>query len=51
MHPQADLDRLYRKRSEGGRGLISMEDFVEVEFDKSYDQQNNETSATSLQLA
>ena len=33
MHPQADLDRLYRKRSERGRGLVSMEDCVEVEFD------------------
>ncbi len=26
-HPQADVDRLYMKRSEGGRGLIGVEDW------------------------
>ena len=26
MHPQADVDRLYMKRKDGGRGLISIED-------------------------
>ena len=26
LHPQADVDRLYLKRSEGGRGLLSVED-------------------------
>ena len=26
LHPQADVDRLYIKRSIGGRGLISIED-------------------------
>ena len=24
LHPQADVDRLYFKKSEGGRGLILM---------------------------
>ena len=31
MHPQADVDRLYMKRAEGGRGLISLEECVELE--------------------
>ena len=31
LHPQADIDRLYLKRSEGGRGMISIEESVNVE--------------------
>ena len=31
LHPQADVDRLYIKRAEGGRGMISVEDCVEIE--------------------
>ena len=31
LHPQADVDRLYLKRSEGGRGMIGVEDCVIVE--------------------
>ena len=31
MHPQADVDRLYWKRKEGGRGLISIEDCITIE--------------------
>ena len=31
MHPQADIDRLYCKRKEGGRGLISIEDCITIE--------------------
>ena len=31
LHPQADGDRLYIKRAEGGRGIISVEDCVEIE--------------------
>ena len=31
MHPQSDVDRLYWKRNEGGRGLQSIEDVVEIE--------------------
>ena len=31
LHPQADVDRLYVKRSQGGRGLISVEDCVNLE--------------------
>ena len=30
MHPQEDVDRLYMKRSEGGRGLISGKDCIEL---------------------
>ena len=31
QHPKADVDRLYLKRCDGGRGLIGDEDCVEVE--------------------
>ena len=31
MHPQSDVDRLYWKRTEGGRGLQSIEVVVEIE--------------------
>ena len=31
MHPQWDVDRLYWKRTEGGRGLQSVEEVVELE--------------------
>ena len=31
MHPQADVDRLYWKRKEGGRGLSSIEDCITIE--------------------
>ena len=30
-HPKADVDRLYLQRCEGGRGLLGLEDFVQVE--------------------
>ena len=30
-HPKADVDRLYLQRCEGGRGLIELEDCVQVE--------------------
>ena len=30
-HPQADIDRLYLRRADGGRGLISTEDCVRME--------------------
>ena len=32
LHPQADVDRLYFKRSEGDRGLMSVEDSVNSEI-------------------
>ena len=32
LHPQADVGKLYVKRSQGGRGLISVEDCVNIEF-------------------
>ena len=31
MHPKGDVDRLYTKRKEGGRGLSSIEDLVRGE--------------------
>ena len=31
MHPQSDVDRLYWKRNEGGRGFQSIEEVVEIE--------------------
>ena len=30
LHPKSDIDRLYIPREEGGRGLISIEDCVEL---------------------
>ena len=30
LHPKSDVDRLYIPRKEGGRGLISIEDSVEL---------------------
>ena len=30
LHPRSDVDRLYIRRKEGGRGLISIEDCVEL---------------------
>ena len=36
LHPQADVDRLYCKRADGGRGLISIEDCVEIEVNSLY---------------
>ena len=30
-HPQADVDRLYLQRCEGGKGLVGLEDCVQVE--------------------
>ena len=30
LHPKSDVDRLYISRKEGGRGLISIEDCVEL---------------------
>ena len=32
LHPKSDVDRLYIPRKEGGRGLISIEDCVELEI-------------------
>ena len=31
LHPQADVDRLYMKRADGGRGLSSVQDCVDIE--------------------
>ena len=31
MHPQGDVDRLYWKGKEGGRGLLSVQDVVKIE--------------------
>ena len=32
LHPQADVDRLYMKRDNGGRGMIGIEDCVDMEI-------------------
>ena len=34
QHPKAHVDRLYLKKCEGGRGLIRLEDCVQVEVPK-----------------
>ena len=31
LHPKSDVDKLYIPRKEGGRGLISIEDCVELD--------------------
>ena len=31
LHPQVDIDRLYFKRSEGGRGMITIQECVNAE--------------------
>ena len=31
-HPQADVDRLYCRRSEGGRGMISIENCLTIDM-------------------
>ena len=31
LHPKSDVDRLYVKRKEGGRGLISLERWIREE--------------------
>ena len=45
FHPQSDVDRLYFKRSQGGRGLISVEDCVNVEVNslRKYVESSDET--------
>ena len=44
FHPQGDVDRLYGKRSMGGRGLISIEDCVNIEVNslRKYVKESNE---------
>ena len=32
LRPRADVERLYVKKSKGGRGLITVEDCVNIEF-------------------
>ena len=32
MHPKSDVDKLYVPRKDGGRGLIAIEDCVELAF-------------------
>ena len=36
FHLQADVDRLYVKRSQGGRDLISVEDCMNIEVGSLY---------------
>ena len=44
LHPQADVDRLYIPRNNGGRGMIGVEDRVEMETEclKKYIENSNE---------
>ena len=32
-HPKVDVDRMYLRRTAGGRGLIGVEDCVRIEID------------------
>ena len=50
LHPQSDVDRLYGKRSSGGRGLISIEDCVNIEINSlnQYVNESNESFENSL---
>ena len=32
LHPKSDVDRLYIPRKDGGRGLVAIEDCVELEI-------------------
>ena len=43
LHPQADVDRLYIPRNNGGRGMISVEDCVDMETEslKRYVEKSN----------
>ena len=34
LHPRDDVDRLYKSRKEGGRGLTSIEDSVDVSIQR-----------------
>ena len=34
LHPQADFDKIYFKRSEGGRGLMSVDDSANSEMNR-----------------
>ena len=34
LHPQTDIDKLYFKRSEGGRGFMSVDDSVNIEMNR-----------------
>ena len=44
LHPQDDVDRIYMPRNNGGRGIISVEDCVEMETEslKKYVENSNE---------
>lgn len=44
LHPQADVDRLYIPRNNGGRGMISFEDCMKMETEslKKYVENSNE---------
>ena len=34
LHPRDDVDRLYESRKEGGKGLVSIEDSVDVSIQR-----------------
>ena len=45
LHPQVDIDKLYIPRNNGGIGIISVEDCLEMEIEslKKYVESSNET--------
>ena len=49
-HPKADVDRMYLRRGEGGRGLIGVEDCVRIEIDslEKYLQNSKEELLTAV---
>ena len=51
LHPQADVDRLYLPRNKGGRGMISVEDCVEIEIEslKVYVEASNESLLNAVE--
>ena len=41
LHPRSSIDRLYIQRAQGGRGLLSAKDCVEVERSNLFDYATN----------
>ena len=50
LHPKADVDRLHLKRSEGGRGMINIQDYVTLESDslQAYVERSDETAPRAV---
>ena len=50
MHPKSDVDKLYTPRKDGGRGLIAIEDCVELAV-RSLDVYGHESEERLIQAA